>query len=219
MRKIYPDSGVELSPMISKFYDKIMDVITFGKYKNFIEKAIADMQINADDDILDLGCGTGRNAKLMRSYIKGGSILGIDISKQMENQFNKKFKNDTQVKFLNQRIDQLFDLGKKYDKIVISFIIHGLPNTARVALLNNIVNHLKPNGQLCMLDYAEFSLEAMPFFHKQIFKMVECKYAFDYIKRDWKDLLKNVGLGEFEEKFYIKKYVRLLTARKQNRHQ
>ncbi|MBI9067799.1 MAG: class I SAM-dependent methyltransferase [Salinivirgaceae bacterium] len=213
MKKIYPDSGVELSPVISTFYDKIMDLLTLGKYKRFIIKAIADMQIQTTDDILDLGCGTGRNATLMRAYLEGGTILGLDISKQMEKQFNQKFKNDKQVTFLNQRIDQPFVLAKKYDKILISFVMHGLPNTARVALINNAVSHLKPDGELCMLDYAEFSLNAMPFFHKLIFKMIECKYAFDYLKRDWKDLYKNVGLTEFTETFYLKKYVRLLKTR------
>jgi hypothetical protein len=74
MNKLYPDSGVELTPYIAKHYDKLMNGISFGIYSRFISKAIADMDIKPDDSILDLGCGTGRNASLMLQY------LGKDVS-------------------------------------------------------------------------------------------------------------------------------------------
>lgn len=46
-------------------------------------------------------------------------------------------------------------------------------------------------------------------------KKIECKYAFDYIKRDWKGILKENGFDSFTEAFYFKNYVRLLKAVKQ----
>ena len=88
MKKIYPDSGVELNPLISKHYDGIMELISFGKYSGFIKRAINDMQIKPDDKILDLGCVTGRNAKLMLNQLNdNGTVTGLDISEAMEKQF------------------------------------------------------------------------------------------------------------------------------------
>jgi len=58
-------------------------------------------------------------------------------------------------------------------------------------------------------------MDKMPWLHRFIFEKVECKYAFDYIKRDWKEILKSYGFGNFREKLYLKKYVRLLEAVKQ----
>ncbi len=85
MKKIYPDSGVELSEFTAKNYDTVMNVASFGKYKGFIKKAIADLNIQANDKILDLGCGTGRNILLMNKYVSEDSLLvGMDIS-EMEN--------------------------------------------------------------------------------------------------------------------------------------
>jgi demethylmenaquinone methyltransferase/2-methoxy-6-polyprenyl-1,4-benzoquinol methylase len=43
---------------------------------------------------------------------------------------------------------------------------------------------------------------------------MECKYAFDFIKRDWKNILEEYGFDNFTENFYFKKYVRLLKAEK-----
>jgi len=57
-------------------------------------------------------------------------------------------------------------------------------------------------------------MDKIPVLHRYIFKRIECKYAFDFIKRDWKAILQEYGFGTFTEQFFFRKYVRLLTARK-----
>ena len=211
--KIYPDSGVELTTFTAKNYDKIMNTMSLGLYHGFIKKAINNMAIQQGDNILDLGCGTGRNAKLMTEYLgNNGKITGLDISEQMEEQFLKKFEGLTYINFINQRIDQFFDLKQQFDTVFISFVIHGFPHEIRDIVIKNAINHLKPGGSFFILDFAEFDLGKIPVHHRFIFKKVECKYAFDYIKRDWKTILKESGFAGFEESFYLKKYVRLLKA-------
>lgn len=215
MEKIYSDSGVELNSFLSKNYDKIMNIATIGLYSRFIHKAIADMGIDVHDNILDLGCGTGRNALLMTPYIKEkGNISGIDISPEMEQQFLSKFSPEMGVEFINKRVDLPFDLGKQFNKVFISFVIHGFPHEVRDTVIKNAFNHLKPGGAFFILDFAEFDMEAMPFMERKIFQAIECKYAFDYIKRDWKDILSTYGFSSFTEHFYLKKYIRLLKASK-----
>jgi len=215
MKKIYPDSGVELSPFTLKNYDKIMNTASFGLYRGFIKKAVRDMEIQPDDEILDLGCGTGRNAALMAGYLsEKGNLTGIDLSDIMGEQFKNKFKGDKRITFIRQRIDQPFDLKKKFDKIFISFVIHGFPHTVRQTVIQNVWNHLKPGGTFIILDFAEFKLADMPPHHRFIFKTIECKYAFDYVERNWKEILKTHGFSGFSVKLYFKNYVRLLKAMK-----
>jgi ubiquinone/menaquinone biosynthesis C-methylase UbiE len=212
-KKIYPDSGVELTGFTAKHYDKVMNTMSFGLYRGFIKKAIKNMAIQQGDSILDLGCGTGRNANLMSEYIgESGTITGLDISEQMENQFLQKFKERANITFANKRIDQHFDLEKQFDKVFISFVIHGFPHEIRSTVIQNALNHLKPGGKFYILDFSEFDMNEMPVHHRYIFKKAECKYAFDYIERDWKNILEEAGFDDFEESFYLKKYVRLLKA-------
>jgi demethylmenaquinone methyltransferase/2-methoxy-6-polyprenyl-1,4-benzoquinol methylase len=212
-KKIYPDSGVELNKFVAKNYDKIMNTMSFGLYQGFIKKAIKNMDIRQSDSILDLGCGTGRNASLMEKYIdENGQITGLDISDQMQYQFLEKFNGKPNVGFVNQRIDQLFDLNKQFDIVFISFVIHGFPHEIRSTVIQNALNHLKRGGIFYILDFAEFDMAKMPAIHRFIFKKIECKYAFDYIERDWKAILKASGFGDFKEQLYFKKYVRLLKA-------
>jgi len=64
------------------------------------------------------------------------------------------------------------------------------------------------------LDFNEFVLMDMPFYYRIPFVTIECPYAFDFIERDWKKILKKSGFNNFIETLYLKSYVRLLAARK-----
>jgi demethylmenaquinone methyltransferase/2-methoxy-6-polyprenyl-1,4-benzoquinol methylase len=208
--------GVELTPYIAKNYDALMNIVSFGLYSKFISKAIAAMGIRSTDSILDLGCGTGRNASLMLQYLGDkGRIIGIDISPIMQDHFEKRFANEKRVIFRKQRIDVTFDLEEKMDIVFISFVIHGFPHEVRNIIIDNARRHLKPNGLFIILDFAEFNMAEMPILYRLIFKKIECKYAFDFIEKDWKTILRGYGFSNFTEHFYIKNYARLLKAVKQ----
>ena len=74
---------------------------TLGFYHGFIHRAIKEMDIQHEDNILDLGCGTGRNACIMAKYLSDhGNITGMDISPVMEKQFRKKCAKHQNVDFL-----------------------------------------------------------------------------------------------------------------------
>jgi len=136
--RIYPDSGVELSPFMSRNYDRIMALVSMGYYPKSIIRAIKDMHIKPGDHILDLGCGTGYNTNLMASYLnETGTIHGLDISDEMALQFQSAFSEDNRMTFENQRIDLPFQLDKKFTKIFISFVIHGFPHEVRNAVIEN----------------------------------------------------------------------------------
>ncbi len=212
MEKIYPDSEVELTPFLAKHYDTLLNVVTLGFYRRFIRKAIAGMQIGGGDRILDLGCGTGRNACLMYEYLSEGSVTGLDISEVMQVHFRKKCEGKNGAEFILQRIDIPFDLGRQFDKVFISFVLHGFPQEVREVVIRNAYNHLKEGGSFHILDYGEFDLEKTPAYIRIPFKKIECKYAFDYIRRDWKEILRGIGFREFSELKLGGRYARLLTA-------
>ena len=215
MEKLYPESGVELNPFVSKHYDKLLNVLSFGKYKGFIHRAISEMHIQKEDAILDLGCGTGRNACLMMQYLDDkGFISGLDISEAMEKQFSENCRKHPNTQFINRRIDQPFQLGKTYDKVFISFVLHGFPQNIRENIIKNAFNHLKPGGTFNILDFGEFDMYAMPFYYRIPFQKGECPYAFDFIERDLKQILSGFGFGDFKEHLYFHNYGRLMVAHK-----
>jgi len=213
MGKLYKDSRVELTKLTAKHYDSIMNVASLGYYDHFIKRAISLMHIRPEDTIIDLGCGTGRNADLMLSYLsEKGGVVGVDISDEMEKQFCSRFKQFSHVSFLKQRIDRPLRFTKTFDKAFISFVIHGLPHQSREKTIKNVTDHLKPGGTFYILDYNEFSLPDMPLHIRIPFQIIECPHAFDFIKRDWKKILGDFGFRQFREHLFFRKSARLLEA-------
>jgi demethylmenaquinone methyltransferase/2-methoxy-6-polyprenyl-1,4-benzoquinol methylase len=215
MGKYYPDSKVEVTGAEARHYDILMNLVTFGMYSGFIKKVIKDMEILPDDYILDLGCGTGRNACLMLQYLsENGKIKGFDISPEMIEQFKKNCLKFPNISLEEKRIDTDLNIAGETDKAFISFVLHGFPHDVRLKVIDKVYQALKPGGEFLILDYNEFNLKDMPFYLRIPFTAAECKYAFDYIEKDWKQILGDKGFGDFREVKYFGKYVRLLKARK-----
>lgn len=209
----YPDSKVELHGFMARHYDCLINAGTLGTYAVMIRKAIRAMNIRPHDQIMELGAGTGRNACLMSKYLgKNGKFLGLDISQEMIAQFNKKCAKFPNIQIANERIDIDLAHENEFDKVFISFVLHGFPQEARLRIIRNAARALKPGGTFFILDYGEIPLRDMPFFVRGPFRAIECPYAFDYIERNWKMILAEQGFGNFTEKFFYRGYLRLLGA-------
>lgn len=215
MEKLYPKSKVEIKGFTAKHYDTLLNIITFGGYSSFIRKVIHLMEIKSTDRIIDLGAGTGRNACLMMKYIStNGGLIGLDISEEMEKQFEKKCSEFPNAKFVHQRIDASLPYVEEFDKAFISFVLHGFPQDVREVIIENAFRSLRKGGKFFILDYNEFSMKDMPLYLKIPFKLFECPYAFDFIRRDWKKVLIEKGFEHFEEQLFFKEYVRLISVTK-----
>jgi len=216
MGRIYPDSKVEIQGFTARFYDNLLNFATLGGYGLFIKKAVRAMDIRPDDKILDFGAGSGRNALLMNKYISGkGEILGLEISDLMISQFKRKTEKFRNINVINQRIDLPFELEKKYDKVFISFVFHGFPFEIQKNIIRNAFSALKKDGEFIILDFNEFVTADTPFYFRIPFKLIECRYAFEYVERDWKQILSGYGFKGFREKLFPGKHIRLLKAGKQ----
>ena len=213
MKKLYPESKVEIMGFMARYYDIGLDIATFGRYLSFIKQVISMTKIKPEDKILDLGAGTGRNACLMAKYLsEKGELIGVDISKDMIAQFEKRCTDFPNVKIINRRIDQTLPYKNDFSKVFISFVLHGFPQNARKVIIENAFQSLKQNGEFLILDYNEFSLPDIPFYFRLAFKLMECPYAFDFIEKDLKKLLADSGFTNFQEHFFFTGFVRLLRA-------
>lgn len=206
------DSKVEVTGSEAKYYDTLMNIITLGTYPSFIRQAIKDLNLKKGEDVLDLGCGTGRNDCIMLKYIgEDGSIAGVEIGKEMKEKF---FENcdKPNISLIDKRIDEPLNLDRNFDIVFISFVLHGFIQEKREIIIENAKKVLNPGGRFSILDYNEFDVDNSGFFTRFAIRKVECPLAEDFINRDWKLILKKSGFSKLEEKFYFKERVRLLTA-------
>jgi ubiquinone/menaquinone biosynthesis C-methylase UbiE len=54
-----------------------------GHHSDITEQTLALMDIQSNDRILDLGCGTGWASRRMARIAKGGEVVGLDVANEM----------------------------------------------------------------------------------------------------------------------------------------
>jgi ubiquinone/menaquinone biosynthesis C-methylase UbiE len=208
------DSKVEVTGFEARHYDLLMNVITGGTYPFFIRSVVREMSIQPDDKILVFGSGTGRNICLMNKYLSPqGRVLGLDIGPEMLEQSQRRCKHLSHVTIENRRVDAPLPYQEEFDKVFISFVLHGFIQEDRLKIIENAQRALRPGGHFIILDYNEFDLEKSPWPVRLAFK-IECPLATDFVGRDSQSVLREHGFDNFHTHPHYLGFVRLLTAQK-----
>jgi len=169
------------------------------------------MGIKPSQSILDLGSGTGRNDCLMAEKVGAqGRIVGLDISDEMLSRARKRCGKYPYVTFEEQRIELSLPYKEEFDKVFISFVLHGFEDDQKLGIIHGALQALKPGGAFHILDYSEFDLERVWLPLRFAFTHWECQLAVEFLKLDIKGMLQSQGFTDPEEEFFCKGYLRLL---------
>jgi ubiquinone/menaquinone biosynthesis C-methylase UbiE len=208
-------SKVEVTGAEARHYDLLMNVITAGTYPFFIRRVVRDMRIRPSDAILDLGAGTGRNACLMARYLNDqGRIVGLDIGPEMLEQAQRRCQHLPNVTFEKRRVEEPLPYEETFDRAFISFVLHGFVQEDRLRIVSNVHRALRPGGKFLILDYNEFDPEESFWPVRFAFRHIECPLATDFVRRNWRAVLREQSFGNFQVHRYYLGYVRLLEAEK-----
>ena len=199
--------------MGAHYYDFFLNLISLGQYSHFIKSIVEKMGIKPGQSILDLGSGTGRNDCLMAQKVGSqGKIVGLDISDGMLNQSLLRCREYPNMSFEKQRIELPLAYKEEFDKVFISFVLHGFEDNQKLGIIHNAYQVLKSGGAFYILDYAQFDLGRMWFPLRWAFTHWECQLATEFLKLDIKGTLHSQGFTDFEEEFSLKGHLRLLKA-------
>jgi ubiquinone/menaquinone biosynthesis C-methylase UbiE len=206
-------SKVEIGEWGARYYDILLSFLSVGRYSHFVKEVIEKMDIKPAQSILDLGSGTGRNDCLMVQKIgPKGKILGLDISDEMISRALKRCCGYPNVVFGKQRIELPLAYIEEFDKVFISFVLHGFEDDQKVGIIHNAYQALKPGGTFHILDYAEFDIDRMWFPLRWAFIRWECQLAVEFLKLDIKEMLYTQGFTTFKENLFLRGHLRLLSA-------
>ncbi len=206
-------SKVEIGSWGAHYYDLFLNVLSLGRYSHFIRHVIEKMDIKPGQSILDLGSGTGRNDCFMAEKVGSrGRIVGLDISDEMLGRALKHCCKYTNISFKKQRIELPLTYKEEFDKVFISFTLHGFEDDRKLGIIHNAHQAVKPGGAFYILDYSEFDLGRMWFPLRWAFTRWECQLAVEFLKLDIKEMLRSQGFTNFEEEFSLKGHLRLLKA-------
>ena len=125
-------ANIELHQKEARFYDQIHPEIFNKSEQNLIKNILSQAlgQIKKDKiNFLDLGAGTGNITLKLLDNEKVASVVAVDLSKEMLDELDKKVSANPKLKIANKPADIfLMDDDEKYDLIVISSVLHHLPD-------------------------------------------------------------------------------------------
>jgi ubiquinone/menaquinone biosynthesis C-methylase UbiE len=104
--------------------------------------------------VLDIGCGTGTLATLIKSFHPGVEVVGIDPDpKALARARRKAAEAAVSIQFDQGFGDELPYAAASFDRVFSSFMFHHLPPDEKGKTLRAVRRVLKPGGAFHMLDF------------------------------------------------------------------
>lgn len=119
-------------------------------------RAVEQLSLRPDSDVLEVGCGTGLNfAYALRKLDARGRLTGVDFSADMLRRAARRVAAHawSNVELRQDDASQM-RLGRLFDAILFAYSLTMIPNWP--AALRSAHEHLRPGGRLVVLDFSRF---------------------------------------------------------------
>lgn len=150
----------------TQYYDRFAKIYDWISSKSYYRKprefAIKELNLERDQKVLNIPCGTGQNFEYYQKYLTNtGEIIGIDLSQGMLEKAKEKidknewgnihlFKADAakiNIEWINLNIRRDIE----FDSILCDLGLSGFPEWEKV--IDNLIALLKPNGKIVIMDW------------------------------------------------------------------
>lgn len=118
-------------------------------------RLIEQAQIATGHDVLDVGCGTGTLAILVKTRVPGARVVGLDGDQKVLAIARKKIERAGAQIELHEGLanDAPVFAPASFDRILTSLVLHHLTTEQRRSALAAMRRWLKPGGELHVLDF------------------------------------------------------------------
>lgn len=138
---------------ISQFFDRIiiLKILTLGFYTRIQNSYLKE--IEQSRKVLQLGATFGNQIENTADKVGHyGKYDLVDVSDMQIRRTEEKYKYlFSNMSFINQDAIEPFD--EKYDIVVCYNLLHELPPSTRVKVVNNALNSLNDKGKAVFIDY------------------------------------------------------------------
>ena len=136
--------------IISDKYDLINNIMSLGLQKLIKKNSVKLLKIKPKDNILDLCCGTGDFAYIIKNGYPDVKVLGADFSQEMLKIAREKGKG---VKFIHGDATNLPFEDNSFDFVIMGFGLRNIQDTEKA--LKEIYRILKYGGKFLHIDFGE----------------------------------------------------------------
>ena len=144
-------------PFIRHRYDRIANYFLLFEWLFLLppgirRRTISRLQLNPGNSVLEIGCGTGRNLRLLHQAVGStGNIYGVDLSEGMLQKAKELCANKRLANVSLIRSDALhYSPPEEVDAVLFSLSYATMPHHKQV--LEHAWRQLKPGGKLVIMD-------------------------------------------------------------------
>ncbi len=127
-------------------YDLLDNYFERTRYAKIRKQIIPSLK----DNILEVGCGTGRNFSY---YSKDAKVSAVDLSEKMLKTAKKRAVNLKNINIKQMDVTKLKFPRNSFDFVVASFVLCTMPQNLANIGLTNLVDVSKTGAKLYFLEY------------------------------------------------------------------
>jgi ubiquinone/menaquinone biosynthesis C-methylase UbiE len=136
-----------------RLYDTFVDLFFLGRRRATYQRLVDAASVQRDQQVLDVGCGTGYLARLLaRAVGPGGQVVGIDPSAEMVEYAARRGGRASNLRFQLGTAEALPFPSDQFHVVVTSLMLHHLPEDLRVPALREMYRVLRPGGTLLVAE-------------------------------------------------------------------
>lgn len=142
-------------PVLTRFYDGFIAVTM--REKTFRRAIVEQLRHAAPDGILDVGCGTGTLALLLRREFPQAAVVGVDGDEEVLRIARRKAEGfaDAPVIFKKAWATSLPFQDGSWHAATSSLVLHHLPDGDKLLALREMRRVLQPGGVLVVADFGK----------------------------------------------------------------
>lgn len=132
--------------------------------REFYKFTAKQLPMNANCNVLDLGCGTGLELEEYLALNSSANITGIDLSESMLRKLSNKFP-EKNLNLINADYFKVILEENQYDAVVSVESLHHFDKNQKLKLYKKLLKTLKLDGYFILTDYfAESNIMERKFF-------------------------------------------------------
>jgi ubiquinone/menaquinone biosynthesis C-methylase UbiE len=155
-------------PELTGLYDRAVALLTRERqWRTDLLRLVAPV---AGETILDVGCGTGSFAVMVKRHCPTVRVIGVDPDPAVLDIAREKAeKAGVAIEWFQAMGDELAETGiEAVDKVTSSLVLHQCPLPMKRAIVAAIHEMLRPKGALFIADYGEQRTKLMRVLFRQI---------------------------------------------------
>ena len=149
--------------------------------KKITRTGIQMLDLQPNESILEIGCGTGHELVEFSKNIQGGSIISVDISEEMIKVARKRFQKKVQKRSVGLcQGDGVFLplANEQFDAAFLSFTMELFDTPEIICVLNECRRILKSDGRIGIVSLAKLerkSVDIYEWFHRLMPNIIDCR--------------------------------------------